>query len=90
MIKHIGIIINRIAIILLLVFSILIFVGSIYSISAFFIIAIIILVTSTALMIYVNRCPNCKTYFRGLFWSKKKVGYCTNCGKYIEFEDKVD
>ena len=47
------------------------------------------LVIGGILMMIANRCPYCKTMFRGGGWSKPHAGYCNKCGKLMEYDDTV-
>ena len=56
---------------------------------AFYVLSIACLVIGTVLMMIANRCPYCKTMFRGGEWSKPHAGYCNKCGKLMEYDDSV-
>ena len=47
------------------------------------------LVIGAVVMMIANRCPYCKTMFRGGEWSKPHAGYCNKCGKLMEYDDSV-
>ena len=53
------------------------------------ILSIACLVIGTVLMMIANRCPYCKTMFRGGEWSKPNAGYCNKCGKLMEYDNSV-
>ena len=55
----------------------------------FAVLSIACLVIGGILMMIANRCPYCKTMFRGGEWSKPNAGYCNKCGKLMEYDDTV-
>lgn len=79
---------TRIAIILLVLFTISAFFICITRSSIMFLISMIFFVPAAVLMIRTNRCPYCGEEFRGLYWDKSNAGYCRKCGQLIEFDDR--
>ena len=55
----------------------------------FAVLSIACMVIGTVLMLIANRCPYCKTSFRGGEWSKPHAGYCNKCGKLMEYDNSV-
>ena len=55
----------------------------------FYLLGIVSMVIGAVLMMIANRCPYCKTMFRGGEWSKPHAGYCNKCGKLMEYDDTV-
>ena len=53
------------------------------------ILAIACVVLGAIMMLITNRCPHCKTTFRGGSWDKPHAGYCNKCGKLMEYDDTV-
>ena len=78
---------NRIAAVLLAAFVGLIFLGAFLSISLLMALGLVCAVFGAVLMFATNRCPYCRTYFKGLYWSED-AGYCRKCGGRIFFDDE--
>ena len=55
----------------------------------FSLLSIVCVVIGAVLMMIANRCPYCKTCFRGGEWSKPHAGYCNKGGKLMEYDDTV-
>ena len=80
---------NRVALVLLYSFLLLMLVGYFLSNRVIILISVPLLIAGVILMFSTNHCPHCSEYFRGLYWSKPNAGHCVKCGKIIEF-DNVD
>ena len=78
---------NRVTLILVFSFTFLLLVGYVLSNRVIMLISVPLFIASVILMFSTNRCPYCGEYFRGLYWSKPNAGYCSKCGKLIEFDD---
>ena len=78
---------NKLALVLLYAFLVLMLVGYISSNRVIMLISVPLLIAGVILMLSANHCPHCGAYFRGLYWSKPNAGYCVKCGKIIEFDD---
>ena len=85
--KHISRAKNRIALVLLYSFLVILLVGYILSNRVIMLISVPLFIASVMLMFSTNRCPYCGEYFRGLYWSKPTAGHCVKCGKVIVFDD---
>lgn len=81
---------NRVALVLLLSFILLLLVGRLLSNGIIMLISLAPLIVGFILMLSANRCPYCGEFFRGLYWSKPNAGHCRKCGKIIEFDDCND
>ncbi len=79
---------NRLAVVLLAGFVVLVFGGAFLEISAIMAAGLICAVCGFILMFTTNRCPYCRKYFSGLYWSES-AGYCSKCGGKIFFDDEV-
>lgn len=78
---------NRAALILLFAFTFLLLVGYILSNRVIMLISSLLFIPCIIFMFSANRCPHCGEFFRGLYWAKSNAGYCSKCGKLIEFDD---
>ena len=78
---------NRAALILLVSFTVLLFVGYILSNRVIMLISLPLFISCIILIFSTNHCPHCGEFFRGLYWTKPNAGYCSKCGKLIEFDD---
>ena len=85
--KHISRAKNRLALVLLYSFLVILLVGYILSNRVIMLISVPLFIASVILMFSTNRCPYCGEYFRGLYWSKPTAGHCVKCGKVIVFDD---
>ena len=64
-----------------------VFTGS--SMVVFALIFAVLTAIGVVLMLTANRCPYCKTIFRGGSWFQPHAGYCNKCGKLMEYDDTV-
>ena len=78
---------HRAALILLYSFAAVLIVGFLFSNIPIMLTSLPLLIAFTILDFSTNRCPQCVTFFRGLYWSKPNAGHCIKCGKVIEFDD---
>ncbi len=85
---------TRLCIVLLAAFAVVFLVGA-FIIStalglgiALMIVSAVLLIGNFILLLSTNRCPHCGAVFRGLRWSKPTAGYCSSCGKRMEFDDQ--
>ena len=78
---------NRLALVLLYSFLVILLVSYILSNRVIMLISVPLFIASVILMFSTNRCPYCGEYFRGLYWSKPTAGHCVKCGKVIVFDD---
>lgn len=78
---------NRIALILLYSFAVLMIIGFLCSSTILMLAALVLFVPFTIIYFSINRCPHCGEFFRGLYWSKPNAGHCVKCGKMIVFDD---
>ena len=85
--KHISRAKNRLALVLLYSFLVILLIGYILSNRVIMLISVPLFIASVILMFSTNRCPYCGEYFRGLYWSKPTAGHCVKCGKVIVFDD---
>ena len=53
------------------------------------VLTLICFVIGVVLLLITNRCPHCKTFFRGGSWDKADAGYCNKCGNLMEYDDTV-
>ena len=77
---------NRVAVVLMASFVLILFAGSFLSNQIIMLSSLAFLIASVILMFSTNRCPHCGAFFRGLYWSKSNAGHCINCGEIIEFD----
>ena len=85
--KHISRAKNRLALVLLYSFLVILLVGYMLSNRVIMLISVPLFIASVILMFSTNRCPYCREHFRGLYWSKPTAGHCVKCGKVIVFDD---
>ena len=78
---------NKLALVLLYAFLVLMLVGYILSNLVIMLISVPFFIAGIILMFSTNRCPHCGEFFRGLYWSKPNAGHCIKCGKIIAFDD---
>ena len=83
---------NRVALLLLVAFAFVVVTGYLCASGPVMLASLPLLLAGAAVMLTVNRCPNCGEHFRGLYWARENAGYCSRCGELIEFdgEDRED
>ena len=85
--KHISRAKNRLALVLLYSFLVVLLIGYILSNRVIMLISVPLFIASVILMFSTNRCRYCGEHFRVLYWSKPTAGHCVKCGKVIVFDD---
>lgn len=78
---------NRLALIFLISFVLLLLAGCILSNGIIMLISLALLIAGFLRMLSANRCPYCAEFFRGLYWSRLNAGHCRKCGEIITFDD---